>query len=184
MYETEYLEHHGVKGMKWGVRRYRNYDGSYVRKGVKNFDESAKKYDEADAKYKKEKKAYKEAKKSGNKNVSKKELVEARGKRKDAKIKMNRDYNQLKRDKKADKGKRLYQSGKTITGSGAALGRATSIATGTGTVAFLLYQNGMKKPAAYAAAAGLGMEAVNALWGVKNEMDARNLRAYYAHSRK
>lgn len=29
----EYLMHYGVKGMKWGVRRYQNYDGSYTRKG-------------------------------------------------------------------------------------------------------------------------------------------------------
>lgn len=28
-----YLMHHGVKGMKWGVRRYQNPDGSYTRAG-------------------------------------------------------------------------------------------------------------------------------------------------------
>lgn len=30
---TACLAHHGVKGMKWGVRRYRNYDGSLTAAG-------------------------------------------------------------------------------------------------------------------------------------------------------
>lgn len=30
---NDYLQHHGVKGMKWGVRRYRNADGSLTREG-------------------------------------------------------------------------------------------------------------------------------------------------------
>ena len=30
-----YLEHHGVIGMKWGVRRYQNVDGSLTEKGRK-----------------------------------------------------------------------------------------------------------------------------------------------------
>ena len=39
MYEYE-LYHHGVKGMKWGVRRYQNKDGSLTPAGKKRYDDS------------------------------------------------------------------------------------------------------------------------------------------------
>ena len=32
---TDELYHHGVKGQKWGVRRYQNLDGSYKSRGSK-----------------------------------------------------------------------------------------------------------------------------------------------------
>ena len=46
----EYLMHYGVKGMKWGVRRYQNYDGSYTRKGLERYRKAESDYETAKSK--------------------------------------------------------------------------------------------------------------------------------------
>lgn len=47
-YSEDYLAHHGTLGMKWGVRRYQNKDGSYTELGRKHYGhekrQSQKKY--------------------------------------------------------------------------------------------------------------------------------------------
>ena len=39
MYDQE-LYHYGVKGMKWGIRRYQNKDGTLTSKGKKRYGKS------------------------------------------------------------------------------------------------------------------------------------------------
>ena len=40
--DYDYIEHHGIKGMKWGIRRFRNYDGTLTSIGKKRYSEAAK----------------------------------------------------------------------------------------------------------------------------------------------
>lgn len=56
MYETE-LYHHGIKGQRWGVRRFQNKDGSLTRLGLKRVDKAQRKAAKVE-----QKKAAKEAK--------------------------------------------------------------------------------------------------------------------------
>lgn len=46
-YNEEVLAHYGVKGMRWGVRRYQKYDGTYTKKGVARFKKADSDYEAA-----------------------------------------------------------------------------------------------------------------------------------------
>lgn len=42
---SDYLIHHGIKGQKWGVRRFQNEDGSVTPAGAERYYSGKKKYD-------------------------------------------------------------------------------------------------------------------------------------------
>ena len=37
-WEGDFLEHHGIRGMKWGIRRYQNPNGTLTEAGKKRYD--------------------------------------------------------------------------------------------------------------------------------------------------
>lgn len=44
MTKKYYIAHHGIKGMKWGVRRYQNEDGSLTPAGVRHYQKLDEKW--------------------------------------------------------------------------------------------------------------------------------------------
>ena len=194
MYANE-LYHFGIMGMKWGVRRYQNYDGSLTSAGMKRYNASKESYDKADSRYKKAKADLKSARRNDNyeETVKKKgELTNARLNRKIAKAKLQKDYHHLKQDKLADQGKELYSKGKTITGN-----RKIAEALGTvGSMSIMLASTGIgpafvngsyktKKNVRKALyAVGATTIAAGTIKNIIDEDSNRKLRAYYSHSSK
>lgn len=173
---TNELYHHGILGQKWGVRRFQYSDGTYTKKGLERYKKSEEKYNEAKSALK----SAKADKKQGAQNKDK--IIEARRNIRSAKKEMSKNYDKLKNDVRADRGKELYKSGKTITGTHISGNMKNfGIAVG-GTIAANVAAS-MNTPHSRMAAGVIaaGSYAAQAVILAKGARDARDIRAYYAH---
>ena len=184
------LYHHGIKGQKWGVRRYQRFDGSYTRAGLKRYYAAKEQYDKAHERVQRANKAYKENK-SGNNKI---ERANARIAEKQAIRTLNKHYKHLKQDKLADQGKELYSKGKTITGSDnvtntlASISAASAAALAYNQKGDLLKQLNMSSKISskdlnkVLAATVVSTGGVAAVKRLKDAHEAKRLRAYYSHT--
>lgn len=163
--------------MKWGVRRYQNYDGSYTAAGLKKY----RTYESATNRAKDN---YKNSRNLSNHIAYRKALNEQK-----------KAYKNLQNDYRADKGKELYASGKRITTNktGLKVG-AAAISIGTA-LAYKAAQSDERtmitkscktvpmKDLESKAVVGIGAAALAGL-GIKYmqaKSENRNLSAFYGH---
>ena len=169
------LRHYGIKGMKWGVRRYQNYDGSYTKAGLKRYNAAMGSYD-------KRLSEYKTAKTSG---ITGDALRLKKAKVKEAKRDVKKHYKHLKQDKLGDKGKILYSEGRRITNHGKVTKALSTISSLSITAAAYNYKtNNLGNNRVTKALAGIGALSMAAA-GVNEAVNYgpnKKLRAYYSHT--
>lgn len=106
-----YIIHHGIKGQKWGVRRYQNYDGQYTKAGLKRYRIAMNRYEKNERNFNATKAAYKQGK------ASKHELKLANRERRVSKRDVKKSYKDLKRDNQADRSQKMYTQGRVTSGA-------------------------------------------------------------------
>lgn len=109
--DYNYIQHHGVKGQKWGVRRYQNADGSLTSAGKKRRSMSQVVNDIREARKQKlardaeenEKRRIEQRKKDVEAGkIASKDMTEAELKSRIERLKLEQSYNQAMNQNKAE----------------------------------------------------------------------------------
>ena len=172
---TDELYHYGIQGMKWGVRRYQNYNGSYTQAGLKRYNKAMSTYEQRKA-------DYKASKQQGVRGDS---LRYKKAKVKEAKRDVKKHYEHLAQDKKADKGKIRYASGQRITYNNTISNTLAKIGSlSLAAAAYNSQTNALGNESVTNVLAGIGALSVSASIAQRAIDYPRNneLRAYYSHT--
>lgn len=151
------LYHYGVKGMRWGIRKkYETKGGGYTKSALASYDEQYKKYENATG---------------YQKRIEKDKLKKSR-----------RD---LRNNYRADKGRLVYSSGRTIESEKAIRRTAGKVALGAsavGAYAVRLHDKNIidRQIRDFAVAGSSSVLLGSAFVAAKSTMTISKLRAYYA----
>lgn len=188
-YNTNYLCHHGIPGMKWGIRRWQNEDGSYTKAGQKRYGMNLDLNDKSRVNIAKirlgeSRRRYDVAKRNNETNTYR--LAELKGRERSAK-------RMVKRMKKVDKGAKLESKGQTILGNKVRVGYA-AVAAYMATESMRLFLNKRLKDLGAEGrytpkhaevakmihtASLLGAGALVAAYNAKKSRDNAAIRSYY-----
>lgn len=185
----QYLAHHGIKGQKWGVRRYQNEDGSYTSAGRKRYGVDLDISDTSRRNIAKIRKgeAYRRLDTARKNNSSDQRVAELRQRVRSAK--------KVERQAKVyDKGAKLAANGRTISGN---YMRAALVAGGTALASHMfarylgnsvnrlkaqgrLSVDHMAVAGLLMAGGGLALNALSTGYAMKQNVNNNRLRAYYS----